>query len=390
MKAIDSDHNNDEYELNALRRGLDAEQHTILERIPTVYTEEKIACAINTIRAFIKEYKFSNNSLAKKIGYSSSVISQVLNGKYEGDTEAALTSILKFCNDYKRQDDNYNKRPDRVDTSVLREIQGLITNTISFSHEEGKIGLLIGDGGHGKTYCLEIWCKDNPTSAYMIVLDESNTKKGIMQMLAEAVGVDYSGTVEAIIKRLVRQLRDRHAVIIVDEASHLNVSCLNMLRQVICVKCKCPLILSGNNHLLKTLACDSGRSGYESLDQFNSRVMRSSNLDELAYDSTDPGTGLYSEQDIRDMFQYDGIMLAKDAVDTLKHICSTPRSGRLRICVDIISALHKVSSIYQTQLITGLDIIRMIYTLRLPCENLPMAVPKPKRQLADQQQAATA
>ncbi len=386
---MDNNNNNDN-ELEYLKKGLSLEQNLILERIPKVFTEENTAKAIANIRSFMKDHSFTNKQLADRCGFSQTTVSQLINGKYPGDTPKALTTIIKFMNAHCRNKLHHNEMPEYVETSVAREIGALITNTTSFSQSEGKIGLVIGDGGHGKTHCLQAWCKVNPHN-YYIRLHSCMTNKDIMVAIAKTVGSDYSGSIAYIIDKLAAELADRFAVIIIDEASNLKVKTLDLLRQAICLECGCPMILSGNAALIKTIHKDSARSGYESIDQFNSRVMRTLNLDLAASTSTDPNTGLYTEKDIIDLYQYQGIGLAKDAVDTLRKICQTPHSGRLRVCADIIKALHTSPDIYKAQLITGQNIITAIRMLQLPfADRLPVTVVKPKHQTSSQQAKATA
>jgi len=148
-----------------------------------------------------------------------------------------------------------------------------------------------------------------------------------------------------------------------DEASALSVHKLSQLRQVITVRCKCPLILAANNHLLGTISQPSTRRGYESLDQFRSRVVFSLNLDELAVSRND---GLYRPEDIRKLYEHGGIRLDKSAVEMLRAICRAPQTGRLRTCSHIIAALRLSPKIKDGELITRELILAAIENLGLP------------------------
>ena len=98
------------------------------------------------------------------------------------------------------------------------------------------------------------------------------------------------------------------------------------------------MVIAGNRHLLGTINQSSARRGYESLDQFRSRLMMILNLDDLA--ASDDG-GLYTVEDVRRLYEYGGISLKKSAIKTLRKICKVPQSGRVRTCSHIFTALHQ-------------------------------------------------
>jgi hypothetical protein len=157
--------------------------------------------------------------------------------------------------------------------------------------------------------------------------------------------------------------------ILLDEASALDVHKLNQLRQIITVRCKCPLIVAGNAHLLSTVNQDVMRRGYESLDQFRSRMLCILNLDELAAAAGGGDGGVYSTEDIRKLYEYGGISLTRDAIKRLQSICRTGQTGRLRTCSIIIAALHKAIEIQRDEIITGEHIVSAIVALGLPIKD---------------------
>jgi len=129
--------------------------------------------------------------------------------------------------------------------------------------------------------------------------------------------------------------------------------------------------LSGNSDLLKTIQQPTTRQGYESLDQFTSRLMQVLNLDSLA---ADKDGGLYSADDIRKLYEYGGVRLSRDGVRTLQKIARAPRTGRLRTCSLVVEALH--TSRVVKDLITGQMVIDAIIQLDLPQRNkITLAIP---------------
>ncbi len=267
-----------------------------------------------------------------------------------------------ILNNFRRQKEATKDKKPYVETSVALAIMELVRRVESFSSDEGMIGLVIGDGGHGKSICLRQYAKANLNSLY-VELDGTKNSVGIFRAIAKQLGTDAGGVLSDLAERLIEALRHRHLVVMLDEASALTVKQLNQLRQIIAVKGKCPLILAGNSHLLTTVMQTATARGCESLDQFTSRMAGVLNLDERA---AAPDGGLYTPDDIRKLYEYGGVKLTTDGVNALRRIGRTPQSGRFRTCSIIIAALHASGVIQEKGLIDAQLICAAIRQLDLP------------------------
>ncbi|MCK5617240.1 AAA family ATPase [Candidatus Pacearchaeota archaeon] len=353
-----------------IQKGLEQDTRLVAEHIPQKMTGPEIEKIATSLKQFMTDNEFSQAQVAKLIGYSRSVVSEFLKGRYQGDLNGIANKIINLMNSVVRKNRRVKNKP-FVSTTVAKRIGTLITQTSAFCDDEGKIGLIIGDGGHGKSHCLRQYAEADKNSVY-IELDDTMSSISMFSEIAKNLKVDSSGSLSSIAKRLVAALKLRHIIIMLDEASWLKVRHLNQLRQIIVVKAKCPLILSGNSDLLRTISQSSTKRGYESLDQFTSRLMGVLNLDELASDNDG---GLYTVEDIRNLYEYGGIRLTSSAVSSLKRICKTPKSGRLRTCSHIVSALHAAKVVDEKRVIDTVEIIAVIDQLKLPIrEWLPLIV----------------
>jgi DNA transposition AAA+ family ATPase len=350
------------------QKGLEQDARQVAEHVSQELTGPEIEKLAKSLEQFMSDNDFTQAEVARWIGYSRSVVSQFLKCRYKGDISSVANKVVSLINSVARKNKRTKQKP-FISTTVAKRIGTLITQTTAFCDDEGKIGLIIGDGGHGKSHCLRQYAQADKNSAY-IELDDTMTSGSMFSEIAKKLKVDSSGRLSTIAKRLIETLRPRHIVIMLDEASWLGVRQLNQLRQIIVVKAKCPLILAGNSDLLKTVTQPSTKQGYESLDQFTSRLMGVLNLDDLA---GDPDGGLYTPEDIRWLYEYGGIKLSSDAVSTLRRICKTPKSGRLRTCSHIVSALHTAKVVDQKGMIYTADIIGAIRQLQLPVRDwLPL------------------
>lgn len=350
-----------------IQQGLEQDARQEEQRKPVNYSLVEIEKAAKALQDYLKDTGEPVAKFARAVGYSPAVIGAFIKGTYGGDVQKVANKVVNYLNAQGRKSRN-GRGEGFIPTTVAKRIGTLITQTMAFSSDEGKIGLVIGDGGHGKSYCLRAYAKANQNAVY-VELDQTMSAKQIFGQIAEAFRIDASGALPTITKRLADHLRERHTVLILDEASSLSISHLDKLRQIIAVKGRCPVILAGNADLLKTIMQPSTKRGYESLDQFLSRLMMVLNLDEIALDDDGP----YTIEDLRRLYEYGGITLTAGAVRKLRQICKTPKSGRLRTCTLIIRALHTAGVVFETGCITAELIVQAIYELDLPIRaRLPM------------------
>ena len=355
--------------MNEIQKGLEQDARRVKERILMGAKFEKAQKAAAQLSAFIAEHKWTQSSVAKKLGVSAAVVSQFLKGAYKGKTDELTNKVLNLIESIDRQDRRV-KNEEFIQTTVAKTIYTHIKQAEAFSVHEGKGCIIIGDGGHGKSHCLRQYAEVNKNTIY-VERDDAMNPTTMFNEIADKLGIFASGSLNAITRRIIENIQNRHITVMIDEASGLKVRQINQLRQVIMVKGRTPLILAGNNDLLRTVMQPTTRKGYESLDQFTSRLTSIVNLDDLASDKKDGG--LYTPNDVRKLYEYGGIRLTSDGVVALRKICKTPRSGRLRTCSQLIEALHTSGVVKSSGQITADHIISIIDYLNLPVKTrLPL------------------
>jgi DNA transposition AAA+ family ATPase len=356
--------------------------------MPNFDNPQAVAEFIDNVKLFMERHSLNNSAVARKIDISSTTISQFLNGKYPGDAKAICSKLHSFINTTEQRG-RMKKEPDFVETSVAKAIIAAIKQTESFTKPtEGRISLIVGDAGHGKSVALLAYHKNNPNTIY-VKLTTRMSSQAMFSEIAAALKEDPAGCISALSNRIRSNIRDREMTVLVDEASWLDVTKLDQLRQVI-VESGCTLILSGNHHLLKTISQDTTRRGYEALDQFRSRMLCVLDLNELAALGDGDG-GIYTTKDIDKLFGY-GLRLTRDGVRELKKIAKTPQTGRLRTCSIIIAAIHNSRQAregIETE-ITAELIRSAIRSLRLPIrDKIGLFVDLPETE-QEEQKAMTA
>jgi len=350
-------------------------------------TRQKAKKIAETLQVFITERGLTQKKVARMLDVGDAKFNQFLKGKYKAKKglEELINKSVNLINSVTRRERRVKSKP-YIETTIAKRIATLITETEAFSdNNEGKIGLVVGDSGHGKSHCLRQYAEANRNTIY-VELDDAMYSTLIFAEIAKKLGIDPSGSLATITRRLIEHLQNRLMIIMLDEASSLTVKQLNQLRQIIVVKSACPLILSGNRHLIDTVMQPTTRRGFESLDQFKSRLVYILDLDKLA---SEKDGGLYTVADIRKLYEYGGIRLTTDAVSTLRSISKTPESGRLRTCSHIVTALHispQLAGLEEFDSALIIDAIEQLGLQDLPIK-LPVATKGPEAEEAEQEAA---
>jgi len=360
----------------SIQKGLEQDAQIVKERMPEDMTRVNADQKAASLRRFMERHRYSQAKIARMLGVSSSVINQFLNNKYCGDVKTLVNKVVDLINTVDQRERRVRNKP-FIETTIARKIGTLIKQTRAFvTVEEGAIAIVIGDSGHGKSVCLRQYAEANKNTIY-IALDDAMNSTRVFSEIARQLGTDASGSMDNVTRRIIGALANREIVIMIDEASGLTVRQLSQLRTVIVDQCRCPLILAGNSDLLKTVMQPKTRRGFESLDQFRSRLTCILNLDEI---SLRKDGGLYTAEDIRKLYEFGGLRLTGDAVNLLRNISKTTQSGRLRTCNRIITALHVAKSAgKKINKIDAALVIQAIEGLGLPVQvYLPLAFREPE------------
>lgn len=205
---------------------------------------------IQKLDEFLSSNNISASALARAIGVSASLISQLRAGSYKGDSDAVKAKINAYI-------DNFNKKSKDFHTNVKAN-EFYVTSDVKMANfiineaiAEKEIGLIYGFAGSGKTTALKEFAKANPN----VVLIEATchtSAKVLLDDLCEALKIDAPNGLSAKLKAVARFLGSSDKVIMIDEAEHLPLKALEDLRRIYDFS-RTPLILCGTEILLKNL-----------------------------------------------------------------------------------------------------------------------------------------
>lgn len=213
------------------------------------------------LQNYITEHGISQGAVARGIGKSAAVVSQYLQGKYNGDVKAIDVLVEGWLlNQRERANDSFNQLSYTY-TATARRIE----EVIRLAHVEGETVVLYGQAGLGKTSALAAYIKKNP-DAILVDSDPSFTAKVLLSNLANKVGAESRGSLHVLIEGLISRLKNSGRVILVDEAENLPLRALECLRRIH-DKTGIGLVLAGMPRLLVNLRGSNGE-----LKQLYSRV----------------------------------------------------------------------------------------------------------------------
>jgi len=208
------------------------------------------------LKESIEKFKFSQNTLTRKIGISSSIISQILKNEYPyNSTNFVWSAIEKFL---------------RISSKKIYEtkLMRIVFRTLNRTYEEKKLSVITGVSGSGKTTALENYCLYNQDAVYIRV-NEVLTKKYLLITLLRSLGQIAYGSQFEMFDIVSEILRKRPRLIVIDEAERLKTDMLELLRDLY-DQGNMALCLVGLQNLSTILV--KGRSLRENLVQLYSRV----------------------------------------------------------------------------------------------------------------------
>ena len=152
----------------------------------------------------------------------------------------------------------------------------IILEKLHEADERRELALLYGPPGIGKTFAIEEFIErtersDDPEKPEVLygTAHGASTPKSLMAALCRQVGIPHLGSASTLAETLVRKLETGHYLIIVDEANHLDIEAMELLRYVY-DRGHLGVVLVGTLRLYETFT-DGSRPASE-LEQLWSRV----------------------------------------------------------------------------------------------------------------------
>ncbi|MCM1234870.1 MAG: AAA family ATPase [Ruminococcus flavefaciens] len=300
--------------------------------------EEKTSMGYVEACSFIKQYmnstKKTQSQVAKELDVSASALSGFLSGAYK--TPHTIISKIEELAEISTQKKVAPREPAYVETSISRDV----TNAIKYSHLQGKISVVYGDAGIGKTMAFKNYLEQNSLAIGITISPTYASITGVNEKLADQLGVR-----ERVSRRqtmeIINKLRGSGRVVVIDEAQHLTVRALNHLR-CISDESGVGICFIGNDEVYSKLK-GSGRADFAQL--FSRIGMRKQVL----------VSGI-TKQDVKAVFGKSA--MEEEAMELLYRICRTNYGmrGAVNVFINTAAVFEEISSSGLTKMMREMNI----------------------------------
>lgn len=217
---------------------------------------------------FMEGSGYTQKQVAAKSKISTAVISQYLNGTYNGSIPATEIKLGDFLfREAKRLHGDVAFVPTTLAKTALE--------IIDITHSDCDIGVIYGAAGMGKSMVLREYALRD-SSVILIEADPGYTAKVLLQELAAKLRIKKPGsTIHELSEECIQALRGTGWMVMIDEAELLPYRALEVMRRIQ-DRANCGLLLAGMPRLIVNLMGAKGE--YE---QLYSRVSLALDLDDM-------------------------------------------------------------------------------------------------------------
>lgn len=188
------------------------------------YTEQQQAL-LQKVTALQQEKQLSQNALGKLLGISGTALSQLRNGKYQADPQRMFDILESYFGVKEQTEQTYQEVP-YADTSISEEIY----DVISVCQIKGGLAVAAGDAGIGKTKAARHYVALHPENSILMTMNPCLINiKAVLNLLADKLNLSPGRSKDALWYAIVQKLKDG-MVLIFDEAQHLNLKTIEVLR----------------------------------------------------------------------------------------------------------------------------------------------------------------
>lgn len=214
------------------------------------FTEEEMQELRNRLGAYKVDQGLTWQQVGDKVGVNKVTVQLFVSNKYGADNRDLAYKTFRFFLAEEASAQMALQAP-LVPSFKWTPTAKAMTRQLRWAHR-GKISVITGDPGVGKTATFRQYLEDTP-NAILVTADKATTGvTGILLAVLNASGnVSRLGGRAYTLKMLIlERLRPLNALIIVDEAQHLDDDAVEMMR-AIHDELGCGLVLAGNTEVMR-------------------------------------------------------------------------------------------------------------------------------------------
>lgn len=301
-------------------------------------TAEQIAQVAQDVEVFIKANKIAVKTVAKAIGYSPSVVSEFLGGRYAGNKGQVAIDLEAWL----VEEESRRQRPQTTTftwTNVAQQIKSVAYYCLDYK----KIGMIYGPetSGLGKTTTLRaLYQEMGPRRSTLVTIDKVDSNPtGMLRKICQAMHIGDTGSTNACFNRICEHLEGRSHLLMVDQAHNMRFSTEDKPFYILADlfdRTETAQLWCGTSDLVGYLQRQQGKTLDEPLAQIRRRIFPCVDLMESVGAGGDGGEPLVSIENIREMFAKNKLRLTPAATRWLCQFIHIPNSGAIGMAVNIV------------------------------------------------------
>ena len=290
--------------------------------------------AVLWIKDYIQKTGKSQSGVAQELGISPGALSGYIGGHYKAPH--TITTKIEELAAINVQKKVAPKEPEFVETGISRQV----TNAIRYSHLQGKISVVYGDAGIGKTVAFRNYLAKNTLAIGVTISPTYASITGVNELIADQLGV-RERVARKQTAEIINKLRGSGRVLVIDEAQHLTVRALNHLR-CISDESGVGICMIGNDEVYTKMK-GSGRADFAQL--FSRIGMRKQVL-----------VANITKEDVQAVFG--GYVKEESALDILYRICRTNYGlrGAVNVFINTAAVFEEITETGLTKMIRVMNI----------------------------------
>lgn len=172
----------------------------------------------------------SQSRISRETGINKARLSQWLSGKYAGDTESVALEVERWLRREEMESDAAQGDPSGWQPTPTGNS---VMSALRYAQNFGDIALIYGGAGVGKTCSARQYQQEFPNVWIATMTPAVLSVSACLERLIWAVGMAEcpTSTIKAE-NALVKRLEGSKGLLVVDEAQHLSVTCLEAVRSI--------------------------------------------------------------------------------------------------------------------------------------------------------------
>ena len=297
-------------------------------------TEEQVEAIKKAFLDYTEEHGVQMTTVARQCGYSKSVISEWLSGKYIGSVDKVTHAVNDWMERDARRSDK--RRPKNYITTLLAEA---IRSYAIMADKGCMMAAIVAPSGSGKTLVLKTLTEE--MRGIYVYCHRHLTPREFLMTIALLLGRrTREGSKAELHRFIVESLAGTNRILFLDEAHQLGstIGCVRAIHD----EARVPIVMAGTLEILQFVNDRSDGRGQFSSRTLSFNAMKQAINAESPDGDGEPRKNLFTLEEVKAFFDSRKIRLNKDALQMMWLLACLPNWGCLRLIESACNVIFDV------------------------------------------------